>query len=178
MCLLGLACVRMNKSCCVTCTACKNIQRLTQGNVTSVPRFAPETLSYVMLHKLFLMSTSNTLWVSISNVLCYCHLCGSVNINLDEVWTHHLIQCFFFSFTTFCMKSSNLCCKPLASSQWASWCSHLKWFHLTVVPHSGSFVEFLAFLMGLGPSAVRELVHSRQPYLTTVRIHIMARTNQ
>lgn len=128
MCLLGLACVRMNKSCCVTCTACKNIQRLTQGNVTSVPRFAPETLSYVMLHKLFLMSTSNTLWVSISNVLCYCHLCGSVNINLDEVWTHPLIQCFFFSFTTFCMKSSNLCCKPLASSQWASWCSHLNGF--------------------------------------------------
>lgn len=53
-----------------------------------------------------------------------------------------------------------------------------EWFHLTVVPHSGSFVEFLAFLMGLGPSVVRELVHSRQPYLTTVRIHMMARTNQ
>ena len=49
------------------------------------------------------------------------------------------------------------CCKPLALSQWANELHDVvTWngFHLTGEPCQGSFVEFLAFLMGLGPSVV------------------------
>ena len=48
--------------------------------------------------------------------------------------------------------------------------------HLTGVPCHGSFVEFLAFLMGFWPSVVCRSQVGTQ--LIAVRIHIMARTNQ
>ena len=70
-------------------------------------------------------------------------------------------------------------CKPLAFSQWASWCSHLKWFSLHRCAFRGFICGISCLLNGVWTiSCVVSMVHSWQPYLTTVRIHIMARTNR
>ena len=112
------------------------------------------------------------------------HTCVHINTMNEQIWKYvvdkkvwnnskHVLNFRF-------LKVAPLCFVDSTANPWPSLNElHdvVTWngFHFTGVPCQGSFVEFLAFLMGLGPSTVwcRSQVGT-QPYLTTVRIHFIS----